>query len=135
MGYYCFVIVNVRPVWKRWLRQHKLTFVNFPQANGLAAQGKYVSSVTGGAAGQSLYVADHSYWTSCIPTFQLPPANSIVHSCYPSCHQPITGLRCLLYFRVVIAMSYISIWNVLHFWNRNGKIKGTQENIFVFEEL
>lgn len=31
------------------------------QANGLAAQGKYVSSGTTGAAGQSLYVANHAY--------------------------------------------------------------------------
>lgn len=38
----------------------KLTFLIF-QVNGLAAQGKYVSSGTGGAAGQSLYVANHAY--------------------------------------------------------------------------
>lgn len=38
-------------------------FLNFCllQANGLAALGKYESSGTGGAAGQSLYVANHAY--------------------------------------------------------------------------
>lgn len=36
-------------------------FIKRAVVNGLAAQGKYVSSGTGGAAGQSLYVANHAY--------------------------------------------------------------------------
>ncbi|KTF79317.1 hypothetical protein cypCar_00043362 [Cyprinus carpio] len=36
-------------------------FIKRAEANGLAAQGKYSSSGTGGSAGQSLYVANHAY--------------------------------------------------------------------------
>ncbi|XP_043077532.1 fructose-bisphosphate aldolase C-B [Puntigrus tetrazona] len=36
-------------------------FIKRAEANGLAAQGKYISSGTGGSAGQSLYVANHAY--------------------------------------------------------------------------
>ncbi|RXN14339.1 fructose-bisphosphate aldolase C [Labeo rohita] len=36
-------------------------FIKRAEANGLAAQGKYVSKETGGSAGQSLYVANHAY--------------------------------------------------------------------------
>lgn len=35
--------------------------VSSPQANSLAALGKYESSESGGAAAQSLYVANHAY--------------------------------------------------------------------------
>lgn len=36
-------------------------FLSLLQANGLAALGKYESSGTVGAAGKSLYVANHAY--------------------------------------------------------------------------
>ncbi|GAA6069210.1 fructose-bisphosphate aldolase C-B, partial [Tachysurus ichikawai] len=36
-------------------------FIKRAEANGLAAKGKYVSGGTGGAAAQSLYVANHAY--------------------------------------------------------------------------
>uniref|UniRef100_A0A667XHV9 Fructose-bisphosphate aldolase n=1 Tax=Myripristis murdjan TaxID=586833 RepID=A0A667XHV9_9TELE len=50
--------------WKGELNNEKAAteeFIKRAEANGLAAQGKYESSGTAGAAGQSLYVANHAY--------------------------------------------------------------------------
>lgn len=43
------------------LRANHPSSFSSPQANGLAALGKYESSESGGAAAQSLYVANHAY--------------------------------------------------------------------------